>query len=292
MGALAIKPAGTSAIYTPNTNLGPTKVVVYSDHLVGFTEIWDERFKRIASHSVSPGKRGAAGFSLQSQTRLRKVIDLYFMMCETKMIYNPVTHRQHPFISAFITLTIPANRLVNRKQSNSKLLNTFLTFLRAHGGIYVWKSEQTKRNQVHYHILYSRFIEHDKVRREWNRILKRNNLLSQYAQQHGHFNAPSTETKGVYTRAELKKYLAKYISKSTQCVSIKGGRTWGASTILSKIEFFTFYEDEAPDLLATHAAKIYDYTAVWPNVTPNDLPPHLKVKFDNWLTNARTIANP
>lgn len=292
MGAIAIKPAGVSSIYTPNGHLGPTKVVVYSDHLVGYTEIWDDRFKRVNKGNALISKRGLAGFSAQSQARLRKIIDLYFLLCETKFIYNPVLHRQHPFISAFITLTIPAQNLISRKHSNAKLLNTFLTFLRSQGGIYVWKCEQTKRNQVHYHILYSRFIEHDKVRKEWNRILKRNGLLNSYAKQHGHYNAPSTETKGVYTRSDLKKYLAKYIGKSTQTNNSKGGRTWGASSILNGISFFSFYEDEAPDLLAQHSAKIYEYTAVWPNVTPNDLPPTLKVRFDNWLNNARQIADP
>lgn len=292
MGALAIKPAGISAIYTPNTRLGPTKIIVYSDCLVGFTEIWDDRYTRKHRINATPGRRGAAGFSQQSQSRLRKIIDLYFMMCETKSIYNPVTHRQHPFVSAFITLTIPAHRIVNRKHTNATLLNTFLTFLRKSGGIYVWKCEQTKRNQVHYHILYSRFIEHDKIRKEWNRILKRAGLLDQYAMDKGHFNAPSTETKGVYSREDLRKYLAKYIRKGGATNANKGGRTWGASTILSKIDFFTFYEDEAPDLLMQNTARIYDYTAVWPNVTPNDLPVHLKVKFDNWLSNARQIANP
>ncbi len=285
---IALKPAGIWMPLAPRPGTGPVAVQVRSDCLLAFREPWVNagRRRRLVK---PPSNQKGAGFSGQSQSNLKRCIDLFFQLSETQFIYNPITHTRHQFTAAVITLTIPTAHLISRKRANYNLLPNFLQWLRRQGGVYVWKAEQTQRGQVHYHLVYSRFVAHDAVRKEWNKVLKANGLLDAYARQHGHYHAPSSEVKGVRDKSELSRYLQKYVVKSGPTPA--GGRVWGCSRELSAVRYFTFYEEEAPDFLINREAKLYEEFTVFFDVKPSDLPLNVRVNYDNWRSIKRSQLN-
>ena len=292
MGAalLYVKKPGEVTMLTPRPHLGPEVFQVRAGYLLGYRKnvVFEGRSRpKVITTSTKPN---AAGFGASARKRMTRALDLFFLLCEPKWIYNPITHRRHQHTATLITLTIPDGRKVERKWANRYLLNRFLVWLKGHGGIYIWKAEYTRKGQVHYHIIYSRFIEHGKVRQIWNKALRDARLLDKYAKQHGHYNAPSTETKGIITHKDLAAYLRKYIKKGVDAE--KGGRCWGCSEALEKIKPCELDEAYMGDFITDRTALIYDEFCIVPDVQVKDMPPEAQIKFIAWKSNATAIVQP
>jgi len=284
------KRAGEITMMTPRPNVGPEVYQIRAGYLLGYRkDVIHEGWHRPAI-VIKSNKPNCASFGASARKRMTRALDLFFLLCEPKWIYNPITHKKHQHTATLITLTIPTSKKVDRKWANRYLLNRFIAWLKNQGGIYIWKAEYTQKGQIHYHIVYSRFVEHSRVRKIWNNALKEARLLDGYAKQYGHFNAPSTETKGIIAHKDLAAYLRKYISKNGDFK--KGGRCWGCSESLEKIKLCEVDGSLIDDFIKERPARIYEEFCIVPDVKPSDLPAEAQVRFTSWKSDAIATAKP
>lgn len=185
----------------------------------------------LANHRVK-GK-----LSAKSGKNLKNAINWLVLSAKYKRVWSKLAQKHYTFKLNFVTLTIPfSGSLANPKQVKNVLLHNFLQVARYQFGLrnYVWKLEAHKTGQVHIHLTSDTFMHMQALRDVWNRILKKNGYLENYAAMKGHYNAPSTEVKAVKNIRNMASYLAKYFSKNEQANDAITGRLWGCNYELSE----------------------------------------------------------
>ena len=104
---------------------------------------------------------------------------------------------------------------------------------------YVWKLELQKNGMVHYHITSNVFINHVRLKEEWNALLDQNLLLEDYRKRTGNFFPNSTDVKSVRNIRDLEAYLIKYVTKESQNVVKVNAKIWDCSLALKKADYFS-----------------------------------------------------
>ena len=79
------------------------------------------------------------------------------------------------YLCTFITLTLPSAQTHTDKELTEFALNPFLSYARKYFGVryYIWKKELQSNGNLHFHLCVDRYIEANKLRETWNRILNR-----------------------------------------------------------------------------------------------------------------------
>lgn len=122
-----------------------------------------------------------------------------------KISYRPV----------FITLTLPARQQHSSYYINHHLLRNFLKRLqyKFRSASYLWKAELQKNGNIHYHILFDRFISWKWIRRNWNEILSKHGYIDEFEKKHNHRDPNSADIASLKNYKKAGYYLAKYIKK-------------------------------------------------------------------------------
>ena len=224
--------------------------------------------------------------------RLTKAVNLLLQMVKPTWIKNEVTGKIQYHNISFITLKITDAENITGRMAYDNCFSHFLDWLtRTHGTkLYVWKVEKEKRGQVHYHITTPDFIDYRLIRKTWNNLLRKAGYLDAYAQEHGHYDANSTDIHEVRHVTNLGPYLVKALAdsieaaekiKKTRCgktdqtigaemakdeqnETATDGKIWGCSELLSAAKYVTFACSErhlqAIDLLKA-AGKVREITS-------------------------------
>ena len=149
--------------------------------------------------------------------RLSRALESIAIMCQERKVLNPASGKYIRFRLAFVTLTLPQNLTqAQESQAQSTLLKPFLQHLiRRHGvSKYVWRLERTKAGRYHWHMVIDAAIHYKHIQNAWNRVLRVNRMLDQFAKDNGHYNPHSTEIKSIRKVDKSLKYMRKYLSKS------------------------------------------------------------------------------
>lgn len=181
-----------------------------------------------------------------AKKRLTKAIEFLVMSTPEKYVISPRTGKEMKFRMSFITLTVySTDRNINGKEAHKNLLEPFLQWMRRQHGcqVYLWKAELQKRGQIHYHVTCDSYIAHQDVRAKWNELQKRSGYLDSFHKRYGHWNAASTEVKGVKHEQKLSGYLVKEITKSFQNSKSIGGKIWDCSINLKSAKYFVTVAD-------------------------------------------------
>jgi len=184
-----------------------------------------------------------------AKKRLQKAIDILVQKSPPRMTYNPVSQKTFPFRINFITLTFSCSRFINGKEGHMNMIKPFLRILRRRQKFsYVWKAEfQGEENhkgekkkeggQLHYHIASNMFIPWQEMRKQWNRLQRKNGYLVEYGLKNGHYNANSTDVHSVYAINDIAAYLGKYMSKEQG--KKLDGKIWDSSKDCKENRFST-----------------------------------------------------
>ena len=169
-------------------------------------------------------------------------------MCsaEPKKVFNRKFNAWFDFKVNFITLTLPDTAVkISDYDFKTKLLNPWLTYMRKFYGLknYVWKLEFQKNGKLHLHITTDTFIHHKKIRSVWNKLLKSNNYLIDFAKKFNHSNPNSTDIHSVRKIKNLAAYMAKYMSKADAILKQIKGRIWGCNYELSRANKTSLFID-------------------------------------------------
>lgn len=206
--------------------------------------------------------------------RLRKAISWLFYLSDNNFFKNHKKNKSEKFKLTFVTLTLPSAQLHSDVEIKEKLLNQFLIEAKKKWNIinYVWRAEKQENGNIHFHLIFDRFVFHVDLRKTWNRICEKLGYVSSYktrmlakykggisrsayknAQEYeldlkryrkgcadNWSNPNSTDIHALKDLTGLKKYISKYMSKNEgeqygDVRSMIQGRIWFISSELSKI---------------------------------------------------------
>lgn len=89
-----------------------------------------------------------------------------------KAAYTP---KKSKHLCTFVTLTLQSQQEHTDTEITQYLINPFLAYARKYFGVryYIWKKELQKNGNLHFHFVCDRYIDHEYLRRTWNRICNR-----------------------------------------------------------------------------------------------------------------------
>jgi hypothetical protein len=164
---------------------------------------------------------------------------------------------------SFCTLTLSASQIHCDKTIKRECLNHFLIYLKRKTGLqnYIWISEKQKNGNLHFHLIFDRFIHHELIREIWNKAQEKLGYISRFEKENGHRNAPSENITALKNINNPSAYLIKYISKGSDGV-FQCGRMWNCSDKLKNVEQFkSLVDNETNEMLIqfqkTNPSKVY-----------------------------------
>jgi hypothetical protein len=236
-------------------------IVVYPD-LVG-------RVRRSTTKPEFAAKAYSGRVTCGVRKRLTKAINILLQSTKGSWKQNPVMGYLQYHRLSFITLKITNAENISAKEAYDSVFNHFLDYLTRTAGVrlFVWKAEMTRAGQIHYHITLPDMISHVDIRKKWNRLLRTAGYLSDYAKEHGHYDANSTDIHSVNDVENLSSYMVKAMTESIdnaekikktrygkQVTGIAGemtkdiqnregteGKIWGCSEVLSAAHYVAFH---------------------------------------------------
>lgn len=207
-------------------------------------------------------------FTAFAKKNLKRTIDILLQITEPQKVKHPITKKLFNHHLSIITLTISSNDILHPTYCYNKLLKPFIQYLTKTKEVkqYIWKMEWQKETdfkgnkkanngQIHYHITLPNVIHWEEIRNKWNYLQKKNNLLTSYYKEHGHYNPNSTDIHKVYKIKNLQSYLEKEFVKSCQNKDPNKDnyteeekklnyKFWDCSINLKAKKYFNYYLDE------------------------------------------------
>lgn len=251
-------------IIIPNCKINPSGIVLYNTYVNenGFVKT------RRGNHLPNTGKHHNNIVSAQAAKKIKTAVDYMLLASNQKKKALNFNGRDYDFKIAFVTLTLPSMQIHSDNVIKAQCLNQFLIEIRKrfHTSNYIWRAEKQLNGNIHFHILFSKFIPHDQLRKIWNRIINKLGYVDRYAKKmkewhsagfrvrpellqtwheklqynaylrgkkENWLNPNSTDVHCIRNLVNIKAYLHKYLSKNEQCKD-QIGRLWGCSESLSK----------------------------------------------------------
>lgn len=92
-----------------------------------------------------------------------------------EVLKEAVKNAKNSHLCTFVTLTLPAAQKHTDVEITTYLINPFLVYARKYFNLkyYVWKKELQENGNLHFHLVFDRFIDYKSLRREWNKLLNR-----------------------------------------------------------------------------------------------------------------------
>lgn len=156
---------------------------------------------------------------------------------------------QHPKATplkhhTFTTLTLPYRQLHCDRVIKRECLNQFLISMKREHNTknYLWKAELQDNGNIHFHILFDKFLPWQDVRHVWNRAVNRLGYVDWFATEHNSLDPNSTDIHSLRKTRNVRAYIAKYVSKEVGGRQICG-HAWGRSDSLSKLKPIVIHSD-------------------------------------------------
>lgn len=202
------------------------------------------RFKRTYLHKNFKESKTYTGMITSGTVkRIRTAVDLLLQISKARKVTNPYNKKVITHRLSFITLTIPdTNTNYTPSQGHKKLLKPFLRYMREKElmNTYVWKAEFQERGQLHYHITTPSVIDLRLIRKYWNGLLIKNNMLNEFYEKYNHYDPNSTDIHQVHKLQDIQSYLIKYLTKGTQNQTVTTGKIWDCSENLKGKKHISF----------------------------------------------------
>ena len=153
---------------------------------------------------------------------IERCVQWLVLAAKWQKVYSYACQKFVRFKVNMITLTLPSKQIHSDQQIKAVLLNQFLIELKKYDGLkeYIWRAEAQQNGNIHFHVITSTFISHERVRKVWNRVLDKLGYIQRYEQEKGKTNPPTTEIKSIKHVKKVASYLAKYIAKDRRRVAV------------------------------------------------------------------------
>lgn len=224
---------------------------------------------RVRNEANLKDNRTNGQISKKAAQRLGNAVNWLVASAKNKTVFDKSTGKNYQFKINFITLTLPnVEQECTDHFFKNVLLRNFLNSCRySHGLVnYVWKVETQANGNIHCHLTCDTFIHYEHLRKIWNRILAKYNLLDTYKSKHSsmsesayiatYVNAEksnidslrqryaygvatawaspnTTDVHAVHKVKDIAAYMAKYMKKNNDERRSVHGKLWACSYSLS-----------------------------------------------------------
>lgn len=237
--------------------------------------------KRVSLKFLNSSRQGNGVLSKQATKRLKLAIEYFLLLNRSITKKSSKLHKTIDKQITFITLTLPSKQIHTDNEIKAKCLNQFLIEISKYNYVsnYVWRAEYQENGNIHFHILVNKYICWRDLRYRWNRIINKLGYVDRYSENMKSFHSSgfrlrqdllktwsikqqlkaykigvqtdwkspnSTDIHSLKLITNVKSYLTKYLTKSTQELKEnlnsqteekpEIGRSWGASVIISNIK--------------------------------------------------------
>lgn len=203
--------------FTPHFQLSERSIVCYDQLVI-------PRGKSILSqNSMQNLTRGKFNGTMSENTRkdLRKKLSVYYdVMYQAGAKFRKEKKIFHPIV----TLTLPATQNHDDNVIKRECLMRFIESVKYNYDLrfYYWVAEKQANANIHFHLLFDRFLPHEWVRSKWNERLEVLEYISAFEARHGHRNPNSTDIQAIRQLSKSSDYVTKYTSKVDQQGGIQG----------------------------------------------------------------------
>ena len=214
--------------------LGNKFSVIYPSYEMFFSGKSDRKF---STEEANKAEKFQGDISHRSAIKIKRVIEVWNDAIEQEMkrIRQPITFKWK-YIT-FVTLTLSAKQQHSDNEIKRKCLNTFLIQSRRQFGIknYLWRAEPQKNGNIHFHILFDRAVNYEKIRDCWNGCQESLSYVSNFEKKHGHRSPNSTDIHSLRNVQDIAEYVGKYMMKEQGAREIEG-RLWSCNRELKIVK--------------------------------------------------------
>lgn len=120
--------------------------------------------------------------SKSSGRKLKRAVNYMTLLSKGGNNYSKLNWKELKFKLTFVTLTLSSDQVHTDNYVKSKMLNQFLIEAKKHWEIdnYVWRAEKQGNLNVHFHIIFDKFIPWFEIRAVWNRIQAKEGYINRY----------------------------------------------------------------------------------------------------------------
>lgn len=196
--------------------------------------------KQIDKLKESSRKESNGYMSRQTRSKVSKYISNWISAVRVNQATTKGTkHNKNHYIN-FVTLTLPAKQVHSDLDIKRKCLNRFLVYMKRKAGVthFFWRAEAQKNGNIHFHIIFDKFIDKGLLEVEWFAACEVLGYISAFEAVHGHRSPPAVNVQKLRKIQCVEAYLIKYVCKTEGYRVIKG-RIHGCSDKLRDIKPFT-----------------------------------------------------
>src|SRR6516225_23598 len=217
--------------------LNSSRLVVYEDPAYMYYN--GERKSNLFEATKKPNCIGAMKPHIARKLRSR-LVTYYDMMYDSGQVFREQKKIFHPII----TMTLPVPQEEDDNTIKREVLMRFLEKMKEkyETKMQYWVAEPQKNENIHFHILTDRFIEHRWARSCWNVRCESLGMITAFELKHGHRDAPTEQVARIRSLSNSAKYVTAYTTKIEDSRGIQG-RLHGESDMLKMVKSFTFEPD-------------------------------------------------
>lgn len=232
-------------IIIPQVSIHPDRINVYST--VEYTNFRPSHDKSLSN--LKADRQNFGRLSMQASRKLTKAADYLCYMATPADQFDRFKGKNCKFRLTFVTLTLSSSQIHSDIIIKNLFLNQFFTEAKKRWSItrYVWRAEKQLNGNIHFHVLTDRFIPWSELRDVWNRIQNKLGYVNRYRENLKKFHATgfqlrkdllkvwpadaqhrayiagcktdwnnpnSTDIHGLRHVGNVKRYIAKYMSKN------------------------------------------------------------------------------
>lgn len=198
-------------LYTEHIRIHPSELYTFSR--VEYIE--DRRVLKASSLKNLSLNYNRTKLSEKSERKAKRAIKYMLFGTNYKKAYNKKYNSTFQFKVNFITLTLASKQQHTTLELKEKLLNQFLIEAKKKWKVenYIWKFEQQKNGNAHWHILTDKWIPYNELKNTWNRIQNKLNYVNEFIQSGGHKSPNSTDIHSLRKINNVVGYVLKYMVK-------------------------------------------------------------------------------
>lgn len=165
-------------------------VILYLSRQAHYKAAYQEAAIKNAHRKEAEMKRAAksnaanVGCTTKRSIEVKAAAQKEVLTAKEKMQRNAKQSIRDSHLCTFITLTLPSKQQHSDIQITKYCVNPFLSYARKMWGVrhYIWKKELQQNGNLHYHFVTDRYIDHQVLRRTWNRIVNQGKVTDPKAE--------------------------------------------------------------------------------------------------------------
>lgn len=164
----------------PYISISPSKVCLYN-RLENYTSNKSDR--QLFNEENLQINKQQGEISKKARRKIESAIDWLLYTSSDKKAYSKKAGKYYNFKIMFVTLTLSSTQMHSDFEIKEKLLNQFLVETRKKWSCkkYLWRAESQKNGNIHFHIVFNKFIPWQWIKTVWNRIQNKYSYVDRFA---------------------------------------------------------------------------------------------------------------